>query len=374
MNFLKAIVPGYAPNGAPILSIIAKASFDIENRARAKFSDSQQIEIYENDVSEKKGGSNSQAIVHESDLIAFKPLTDVVFHGNAHCPPGKKAYYLDVGLQVANRKKIIRAIGNRRAIALPTGIKFSDPIAFEEMPISYNLAYGGKDLKSEQGMEYSYQKNPLGKGFVVKKNQSSLQDLELPNLENPSQLLTPSNLALEKYENWIKWPEPAGLGYVGKNFYPRYTFSGLAPDEFMENEMMRQESIRNMPEIGTGADSVPPPATPMMNHRFFCGASSGLSMPYLKGNERIALHYLDKNFPQFYFDLPDIQPSCWLDVGEGPENMSMVLQTAEIYKEKNLLSLVWRGSAYYKGPEAMEEFTNFEFGIETAKAGVHSKV
>jgi hypothetical protein len=101
----------------------------------------------------------------------------------------------------------------------------------------------------------------------------------------------------------------------------------------------------------------------MMNLEFFNGAAPGLKFPYLIGNEPVRLAHLDPKLSRFTFNLPGTRPQCWLDVGEGPQTMDMVLHTVVIYKATNQLTLVWRGASAYGGIKAMEKFTKLEYGI-----------
>jgi hypothetical protein len=265
---------------------------------------------------------------------------------------------------VGSAQKTLRVFGNRRVYVTGTGIAFTDPESFESMLLDYSLAYGGTDNGSDEDLQYIYPKNPVGKGFVVKKNPAILQDMVLPNLEDPAKLLAPGNIVLGRFDNWKHYPDPVSFGYTGKNFWPRYTLSGLPPDAHMENEMARQQHLSSMQEVGTGPESRPPPPAPVLNPQFFNGASSGLQFPFLRGDEPISLIYMDPDHPQFDFRLPGIRPTSWLDVGEGPERMDMVLHTVEILKETDQCTMVWRGSSYYGGPEDMEEYEAFEFGVE----------
>jgi hypothetical protein len=365
MEWLSNIVPGNAPDGAAILSVLGKYTFTFSQGKQAVPDSNEQIPFYEFDQYYGNGNPQTAAIKHESDLVAFKPMKDMVVIGSACCPRGKRAYYLDVSVRVGAAVKTVRVFGNRRVQVTGMGFAFTDPEPFEQMPLDYSLAYGGTDTNSDPGITYVYLKNPIGKGFVVRNKPKALQDLELPNLEDPQKLLSMQNLVLHRFEKWKQSPEPAAMGYIGRNTYPRYTLSGLPPDAHQENEAARQLQMQQMPEIGSGASSQPPPSTPLLNAQFFNGAPPGLQFPYLAGNEQIALIYMDPDWPKFNFQLPDMRPTAWIDVGEGPEEMQMVLHTIEILKPTNQLTMVWRGSTYYEGPESMAEFEQFDFGVKS---------
>lgn len=364
MEWLKHLVPGNAPDGAPILSILGKQTYRFANGKIAQLDNDEQIPFVEADEYFGQGNPQTDAMKLESDFVAYKPSTDFVLLGKAHVPFQKKTGVLDIGIQVGEFRKIARVFGNRKVFVTPAGIAFSEPEPFSEMSLDYSLAYGGKDEKSDESNAFVYPKNPIGKGFIVKNSPKAIQDLVLPNIENPNQLLTPQNLVLGKFENWKNAPEPWGLGYQNKNFYPRYTLSGLNQDQWNQTESDKQKSINAKKELGSDGAPKPAGTNPLLNPYFFNGASKGLILPPLVGNELIKLAYLDAAFPQFSFNLPGNKPTAWLDVGQGPEDMTMSLHTVVMYKETNQVTLVWRGCVRYGGIESMKNFKLLEYGIK----------
>ncbi len=363
MEWLSRIVPGNAPDGNPILSVIGKKTYRFAN-GQAAIEDEEQIPFTEADEFWGEGKPQTNAMKLESDLVAYKPMTDVVLIGKAHSPKAAKVAFLDVGIQIGASRKIARVIGNRKAYVTATGIDFTAPEPFSEMPLDFSRSYGGSDLKSDEGLTYTYLKNPVGRGFVIKNHSKAIQDLLLPNLEDPQRLLTPQNIALGRFEKWREAPDPVAFGYQNKNSHPRFTLAGLPPDQWAQAEAERQQSLKSMPAVGAPGSPIPPQPAPMLNPMFFNGAPKGMCLPPLRGDEAIKLAYIDKDAAQFSFGLPGIRPKAWIDVGDGREEMSMSLHTAIIYKETNQVSLVWRGCAYYAGIDALRTFTAFECGVE----------
>jgi hypothetical protein len=364
MGWLTHFIPGMAPDGAPIMSVLGKKTYRFANGKDALEDQDEQFPFTEADEYWGQGNPATDAVKLESDLVAYKPMTDVVFIAHAHAPRGKPVPMLDVGVQVGTARKIFRVFGDRKVFITGTGIAFTPPVPFERMPLDYGHAYGGKDEKSDEGIPYTYMKNPVGKGFVVKNNTKALQDLILPNLEDSQKLLTPQNLVLQNFDRWMEYPDPMGIGFTSKGSYPRYTLAGLSPDQQASAEMERQRAIQKMPSVGSGS-AQPPPPSGILNLQFFNGASKGLSFPYLSGNEPIKMANLDRDKPQFGFNLPGDRPKAWLNVGEGKEELKMVLQSVVIYKQTNQLALVWRGSAYYGGIDSMQKFTRLEFEVKS---------
>ncbi len=363
VEWLTKIAPGYGPDGSPLISVLCKQTYVFAHDKGCEPDANEQFPFHENDAFLDDGNPMLNAPKQESDLVAYKPLTDVIVHACAHSPKGKKAMLLDVGIQIGNYRKLLRVFGNRKVIVGGTTLMFSDPEPFDSIRLDYSKAYGGKDAKSIPGVDYTYPRNPIGKGFIIKGDAAIIQGLQLPNLEDLLNLLTPAKLVLGKFENWQRQPEPASFGYVPRNSLPRLSQAGLSKPDQVDAEAGRQAKLETQSEVGAEGQAQPPPPMPLLNPEFFNGAPIGLKLPYLIGNELIKMRYLDPSYPAFQFQLKLPKPNLFLNVGDGPQTLPTVMQTLEIFKETNQLSVVWRGSAQYAGPDAFRKFKQFEFGV-----------
>lgn len=365
MSWSSRLVPGHAPDGGHILSIVAKKTYSIAHGQTAVEDVESPIALRETDLFAGGGNPATDPLLEESDLVAYKPCVDVIVVGSAHAPRGKRARFFDAILEVGAASRFVRVFGARTVRPKTFGFEFTDPELFESMPLHYGLAYGGTDPTSEPGSVCTYPRNPIGKGFVVKKELKALYGLELPNLEDPRQVLTPDTLLVGKFERWEDMPVPQAFSPLGRNFKPRLDLAGLPLDERTAQEWDRQKQLASMPEVGANPESVPPAAPPVLNPLFFNGAPDGQRYPFLKGDETIRLSYMDPDFPLFEFKLPGEAPVLYLDANnEGAEELTPVLQTVVVHKETNQVTLTWRGSAYYGGPEEMAEWSGLEFGVE----------
>jgi hypothetical protein len=354
-----------APDGGHILSVLAKNTYAIRHQQRAVEDLRNPLPWLEADVYWGAGNPARDPVREESDLVAWKPCTDFILVGSACAPRGKKARFFDAVLQVGNARKLVRVFGNRTVQLKTFGFEFSEPELFDTMPLHYGLAFGGTDSVSDPGNTCTYPRNPVGKGFVVKKEPKALHGLQLPNLEDPAQLLVPENLVVGKFQDWSRSPVPAAFGPMGRNFQPRIDLAGLPPNDRDNQEWARQNSLAAMPSVGDGPDSVPHDSTPLLNPSFFNGAPEGQRFSLLKGDETVRLGYMDPDFPLFEFQLPDDVPTPWMNVDdEGREELKPVLQTVVVHKETNQVTMVWRGSAHYGGPPEMSRYSNLRFGVE----------
>jgi hypothetical protein len=344
------IVPGHAPDGSPILSLLAKASYVLVPGEILRMEASVPAPLTENDTDV------------EMDLVAWKSLADMVVVGRAHAPRGKRAKFFDVGVMVDGRMMQTRIFG-RRTVDLSSGsLRFTEPEPFESMALGCDLAYGGTDAVSDPDSAHVYPPNPLGKGYRMRLNPEGLHGLELPNLEDPNQVLTPDTLIVGASDRWRRQPKPRFFGCVPRASFPRCDLAGLPPDAAMDAQLAYQKSIAASGSVGDGGrDPVAPPKR--MDPRFYNSAHELLQFPYLEGTESVRLSYMDPDHPLIDFELPGVRPEGWLDVGEGPQNMEMILQSVEIRPDDKLVHLIWRGACAWSGSAEGTDFTRFEFGL-----------
>jgi hypothetical protein len=359
-----SMVPGHGPRHEPILSVVCKRTFRIAHGKAAVPDEGEILPLHEVDGFLDEGDPLLNAAKHESDLVAFKPLTDVILHACARTPKGKQALFMDVGISIGRITRILRVLGDRRVIVTATGFGFTDPEPFDCMRLDCSRAYGGVDAKSKPGTDLAYPRNPVGKGFITSHAPEALQNLSLPNLEDVTNLLRPQNLLVDGFEKWTQAPVPVFFGYVSRNAHPRYLQAGFSRREQVDAEVSRQIQLAELEEVGAAGQSPPPGPAPLMNPEFFNGAPPGLRFPYLRGDETIVLKNMDAAHADFEFRLAPEKPKPWIDIGNGRQYLNPVLQTVEIFKESNQCTLVWRGSAKYGGPEWFKRYPRFAYGAE----------
>ncbi|MBD3420114.1 MAG: DUF2169 domain-containing protein [Chitinivibrionales bacterium] len=351
MSWQFAFIPGSKPEAQPIISVIGKRTYTLAP-GRVEVAD-EQLPVYDMDGFEDEENQLYSEALGETDLIPFKPSTDVVIQGKVHAPKGKKAFHLDCEVRVGPYRKTVRTFGNRTAQSKALrGIVISDPEPFTEMPLGYTRAYGGI-ATSKNGTLFQYYPNPIGKGFGLRGGVDDGAGMQVPNLEDPGSPVLPDHLALPKFEDWEHGPKPASLGWTRRNFFPRYTFAGVLPEYLEAAQRSQEEMQKKYPQLGNTK-------IPKMDYRVYQGASDGLWGQRLKGDEHVLLTYMDPDFPKFEFDLPNDIPLLTLDVGEGPQQLQPELQTVVIEMEEKRLSLVWRGYLEYGGIEELASVARLE--------------
>ena len=211
---MTVVLPGQTPEGAYILSVLLKRTYDIVPNGTCSRAETDKP-LFTGDV--PWGDPLNSTVRFESDFVPFKPATDVVLNGTAYAPDGRPTKSCLVSLQVENVHKQVLVIGDRVARFVKGGVPgFTDPIPFVTMELRYERAYGGIDVYSDKTTSYPYPRNLLGRGFVVANSERAIDKLALPNLEDPATSLAPERLCVEDYRRWEQQPFPAGLGWFPK--------------------------------------------------------------------------------------------------------------------------------------------------------------
>jgi hypothetical protein len=304
------------------------------------------------------GDPMSSTVKFESDFVPFKLATDVVLNGEARAPHGQRVTTLTVSLSIGPHRKDLLIIGDR--VARYNGRRdpiFTDPQPFETMDLRYERAYGGVDIYSEPKMQYVYPRNHLGCGFAIENIQPSVENLPLPNIEDPTNRLTPQRLCVGQFKDWERQPVPQGFGWTLKMWHPRSSYAGVLPaDRPVEQELRKSYAILVPPAQRKLYEENP---LPSMDFRFFNGASPGLAVPFLSADESVELSNLDPQ-GRTQFQLPGERPRIGLDIGGEVQEPAVVLHTVMIRTDDRQLDLVWRGAVAYPGPDWLPEMKKMD--------------
>jgi hypothetical protein len=308
------------------------------------------------------GDPMNSSVKNESDFVPFKIATDIVLNGRAYVPNGKPTQSLIASIQVGSQRKNILVIGDRvcrfREKAVPA---FTDPKPFTTMDIRYEDAYGGIDIYSDTKLPCPYVRNPLGHGYVVKNTRKTIENLALPNIEDPNHRLTPQSLCIDHFMYWERQPMPQGFGWYGKSWQPRAALAGVMPaDRATEQEMRKAYAAVIPPEQRALYAQT---QLPDMDFRFFNGASPGLALPFLSGDETIRTVNLSPE-GEFLIKLPGEKPQIGIDIGNGIQEPGVKLQTVMIRMEDQQVDLVWRAAAPYPGPDWLPEMKKLEVAVQ----------
>jgi len=351
------VIHGSDGQNLPVFSLLLKRTYDIQTGGR--LSRAASISRFRNiDEYYDSGDPDWATVKFEADLVAFKPAVDLVVVGKAYAPNGRPVQTMDISVEVAGRKKIIRLFGDRKCRWNPGQPPFfTDPADFQAMEVRYERAFGGTDKSSDPLIPFTYPRNHMGCGLVLKNVRERVEGLALPNLEDPEDLLTPERIILDDPYRWNSLPLPQGLGWVQRSWYPRSSFAGIMPPFLDPDEVMREELLGLVParQVALARQF----RLPSFDARFNNGASPGLLFPHLTGGEKISLQGLTLS-GRLDFVLPGEQPKLMLDIGIGENELEPVLQTVCIRPEDMQVDLVWRGAHPYPGLDWLPEMKRLQ--------------
>jgi hypothetical protein len=342
------IVAGRARNGDAFFSVLAKRSYAIRpGRAaerREKDAPLRLVDAYYD------GGDPDWSVVEdESETAPLKAATDVVVIAQAYAPRGQSTAQMAVGVKFGEHKKVLRVTGDRRCQwrdgAAPA---FTDPEPFATMPIRYDLAYGGRDETSDPNLPFFYPRNDKGRGVALRNVKAAVQDLPLPNIEDPADLLTPERVVIEDARRWPEQPLPQGLGWRQRTWYPRCALVGAWPPFLDAGTVTAEERMGLLPanHVSLAKQMRLPPFL----ERFANGASLGLILEDVAGNEPVALRGLTPD-GVLDFQLPGDAPAMALDLGQGELALKAKIHTISIRPDELALEIVWHGALPF-GPYA----------------------
>lgn len=360
--------------GQSTLSVVARRTYTLNESGRCTLAEvqaplSEDCSFYPD---------NPRLFCNDVDLLTNKTLTDIVIKGHA-CNSGKSSRFL-AGFQIGKFTNNILVVGNRKPYLQNGRIKFGEPDLVDKVPLRYDFAYGGKDSIGEQkiglppsemikslpsdidvleGNLYRYMRNPLGKGYLVELNNQSLELTELPNLEDPADLLTPENLVVGKLENWVHMPLPRCTDWVHPAWFPRVAYFGFYRMEDYIKTLRLKEIEKGFLQM-----NVLTAKQGQLNLLCNNGASLGFQLPYLRLGEMCKLTNVHPLKKEFEFQIPKESPEIFVDGRNGTLKKTMpVIQTVIIEPEKNLLSIVWRGTAPAVRPYFDQELQTMPFKV-----------
>ena len=292
--------------GVDTLYVVVKATFQL----------GQKLSIAEEQVpptlaDEYWGDPASSSIKYASDMHLAKPCTDVVVMGRAWPPDRRPAPELDVRLSLAERQKTLRIFGNR----VWRNGEITAPQPFESMPIVYEYAFGGThEIDPGKAEILGEGRNPVGRGFRGKRDDSELEGMPLPNVEDPHCLVAETG----------DEANPAGFAFIAPAWLPRRSYAGTYDEAWQK---------KRAPYLPSDFDP-----------RFFNVAHPDFSFDrYLQGGEPVALDNLSRH-GQLRFTLPVCRLQARVTVAGQTETPPLNLETVLIEPELQRLCMTWRAA------------------------------
>lgn len=255
------------------------------------------------------GEPNDTSIQYASDIHIGKPFTDIVMIGNAYSENSRPVKQLDVNLSVGQVNQTIRVFGDR---VWKDG-KITSPELFDNMPLTYERAYGGMHAAEDQPLIIE-ERNPVGCGFAGNRTIDEMNGMALPNLENPEQLI----------QQFIDQPDPACFAFSSPAWKPRVNFAGTYDDAW---------HTERAPFLPLDFDS-----------RFFNMAHTGLVYPgFLQGGEAVKITNMHST-GNMSFSLPRVNLVSKININNSHVTADFNLETLLLEPNQMQLSMVWRAA------------------------------
>lgn len=199
------------------------------------------------------GRPDNSSLKRPTDLVGYKPSTDVIVNAIAYAPEGEPAKAWNIGLEITDAagtkiQKTLRITGPRwwvpkwkRALSdeeqknwkdhrdLFEGWELSEPEPIVSLPVRYEYAYGGSVAKGsdEHGnaVLQSYEYNPVGRGFIDIEWTDHTKPVAAPQIEYADEPVT------DPYKHY----KPAGYGAIQRAWLPRRPLGGTFNQHWVDH-------------------------------------------------------------------------------------------------------------------------------------------
>ena len=361
------------PSGACHLVVLAKRTYALE-RGRLILA-AEQLPIRDDLV------FDGDELLHDTDTVPMKLRTDLVIQGHAY-GQGRSQFEARVSVNDKVAKRIL-VLGDRECITDSGGhIFIAPPLPVDKVPLRYTHAYGGVaartldgvpedraenvrmmatalEMPPEELIASRYPRNPAGRGWLLKPTLEAVAKLQLPNLEDPLDRLTPERLAVGDEHDWATMPLPQSTGWQSYGAFPRLAYVGFG--------IVGNRPAKPIAEVERGyyPENLLDPKTPAEMQLVANGASPGLQFPHFRGGETIALDNMHPKYASLSITLPTGKPKMWVDGRKGTlKETEPVIHTVVVEPDLDRVSILWRGSAPALRPYMAHELEKMPFKVE----------
>jgi hypothetical protein len=244
--------------GEEELLLVGKVTFTFDATGALELSDEQDPVT---PADRHWGEAGASSVRYEGDLARRKAVVDLIVNASAHAPKSRATTQVVAELHTRHFTKRVLVSGDRAWRSGLAGGGHSQPSPFLAMPIVYEKAFGGTDLRGDNPRRHGCEpRNPVGVGFHSAGSPD--EGTPLPNLEDPQKPL----------RHWTDRPPPVGFGAIYRAWRPRSDFVGTYDSQWLENTFPL------------------PPAD--FDERYYQCAPQDQRMPGLEDGEAILLTHL----------------------------------------------------------------------------------
>lgn len=282
------------------------------------------------------------SLKHAGDAVLTKLHTDVIVTGTARAPGGQPVPEWEAAVEVvrgSNTVLVSRAqvLGPRRWRHIDAkGWVLTDPEPTLEVPIRYELAYGGAYPADEPAAGAPepdpdapppakwvvHPPNPSGTGFFDERAMDPAREYRAPQWQHRDHPVTMFNREVPL----------CGFGPVSRIWSSRLKLAGTYDTAWVKKTRAEAK------------EGLPVDYAPDFDYRFFqCAHPELIAKGYLEGDERILLRGLGPDGELRVAQLPGVSILATLVFGNGGGAVErLALDTVHVDVEKGTVDLSWR--------------------------------
>ncbi len=305
--------------------VVAKAVFEIREDGTLKTikpgPELELTDVFAGDVA-------NSALVTEQEIAPAKVATDLTVNAVAHAPDGRPAQDWEVSVNIPDKLHYAcRVRGPALWSKGMMGWSLSEPEAVTQVPMSYDLAYGGAAQGDPEAETPDiHELNPAGQGFATAQSLEGKQSFAAAQIGSVAEFMVKDPAA----EMTVH-----GFGPIAKAWMPRRAYAGTFDADW--------ESTRHprMPED--------------YDLRFWNAAPHALQIdPMLDGTETIHLDGMTEGGGRRSLTLPGVKLMLAAEGENVTKNHTMKLDTVHIDvanpdATQHRVTLIWR--ALVTGPD-----------------------
>jgi hypothetical protein len=284
-----------AQDGAWTLTVCVRGTFSLVHGREAVLADAQEP-VMGDRYYKNGGGIRGASLYAASEIVPYKPRTDVLLVGSAFAPEQTPVDALIARITVEELDKSIGVIGDRRWAFGSDGLEPGAPIPFRSMPLRYERAARALD-------------NPVGFDLAAA---PVLGELALPNLE-----------AVDDAPD------------------PRHTlgFGPVSPSAATRRALLQPDGLAWVADGGKG------PVPRGFDFAFCNAAPRDQQIDLLRQSSTIVLENLHREHARFVAKLPHVRPRAFLVSRDAERSLEVALRcdTLWIDTDRSLMTLSWRG-------------------------------
>jgi hypothetical protein len=302
---------GMEASGRELLVVVVKGTFRIPRSGEEVRLHEEQLPLVMADTFTAEPGFSAPK--YEVDFAPRKKQCDVLLLGSAHAPNGRPTDRVAVGLRIGNWTKTFAVVGDRRWQAGIRAISASAPEPYTAKPISYDVAFGGTDLRHENPAKHAaFMRNPVGRGFHKHLKSEWVDGAPLPNTEEINRAVTAPD---GDYA-------PMGFGPIGRGWEPRYRYAGTYDQKWLDEHF--------------------PFLPPDFDEQYYQAAPPDQQLPLPVGSQEVALGNLTVD-GQCNFVLPNFEAPIHVFPKKGDrEDYKATLDTIVFEPDHEHFTMSWR--------------------------------